>query len=76
MKSFEYEITRHGSEEFSQVAFFCSAEGECSLNDVPEDQTRVLAALLNKRGRDGWELVQVSFGRNGLLAFWKRELAS
>jgi hypothetical protein len=36
-------------------------------------QTEVLQSLLNGEGENGWELVQVSFGRNGILAFWKKE---
>jgi len=74
VKTYEYEITRHGSEEFAQVAFYCSAEGDCSINDVPEAQSLAPASLLNSRGREGWELVQMAFGRTGFMAFWKREI--
>jgi hypothetical protein len=31
-----------------------------------------LTDILNNRGREGWELVQISFGRDGLMAYWKR----
>lgn len=74
MKKFEYEITPHSAAEFRHVAFFCSQEGACNLEEVPDDQLRRLTERLNERGASGWELVQVSFGKHGLLAFWKREV--
>lgn len=72
MPSFEYQITRHSAEAFKELTFYCSESGECSLGEVPEDQTAVLQNILNENGIAGWELVQVSFGRDGLLCFWKR----
>ena len=74
MKRFEYEITHHTGDELEKVIYFCSESGECTINEVPGDQTRALVAVLNKRGQDGWELVQVSFGKDGLMAFWKRRI--
>ncbi len=73
MKKFEYQITIHPVETFKQVAFFCTQEGECSLEELPSDQIKVLQTLLNERGQQGWELVDMSFGKNGLLAVWKSE---
>jgi len=73
MKTFEYDVSLHPAETFRQVAFFCAEDGACNLEEVPRDQIRQLADLLNDRGRKGWELVQISFGRDGLMAFWKRE---
>ena len=43
------------------------------MDEVPEEQTGILQKVLNERGRQGWELVQVSFGKEGILAFWKRK---
>ena len=62
MKRFEYEITKHPANTFNQVVYFCSEVGECSINEVPGDQTEVLADTLNERGNQGWELVRISFG--------------
>ena len=73
MKYFEYEITQHPAGAFKQLVYFCSEAGECSLDEVPGDQINVLSDILNERGRDRWELVQISFGRDGLMAFWKRK---
>jgi hypothetical protein len=73
MKSFEYEITKHPAEGFEKVIYFCTESGECTLDEVPVDQTEMLAKILNERGKQGWDLVQVAFGKAGLMAFWKRE---
>ena len=74
MKKFEYEITQHPAENFRQVVYFCTETGECSLNEVPRDQAEVLTEILNERGQQGWGLVQVSFGKDGVMAFWKRKV--
>ena len=76
MKKFEYTISMLPAEAFRQVAFFCSQEGECNLESVPADQVARLGEILNEKGREGWELVQLAFGQDGLLAFWKREVAA
>ena len=76
MDRFEYEVTRHRADTFYDLVYFCSETGECSLDTVPGDQAQILTDLLNERGENGWELVQVAFGKDGLLAFWKRGLGS
>ena len=72
MKGFEYEITKHPAEAFKQIIYFCTETGQCSLDEVPVDQTEILAKMLNEKGKQGWELVQIFFGKEGLMAFWKR----
>jgi hypothetical protein len=71
MKKFKYDITAHPVETFKQVAFFCTQEGVCNLEEVPSDQIKILKKLLNDRGDQGWELVDMAFGKDGLLAIWK-----
>lgn len=73
MKTFAYDVTRHPSSKFTQVAFFCGQDGSCDIEEVPGDQVAMLKDILNERGAEGWELVHLAFGRDGLLAFWKRE---
>jgi hypothetical protein len=75
MKKFEYDITLHPAESFKEVAIFCSAEGECNVEAVPGHQLSKLGDILNQRGQEGWGLVQLSFGKDGVMAFWKRRLA-
>lgn len=73
MKPFEYEITRHSADQFRELVYFCSEQGSCNMQSVPVDQTQVLRDLLNERGRQGWELVQMLIGKDGLMVIWKRE---
>lgn len=73
MKKYEYRITKHPSEEFRHIGFFCNEQGECNLEQVPGAQISILEKILNGQGEQGWELVQTSFGRDGIIAFWKRE---
>jgi hypothetical protein len=72
MTQFEYEITKHPADEFTHLVYFCTNEGECNVEQLPLDQTQVLEKILNERGAQGWELVQVFFGKDGVVAFWKR----
>ena len=74
MKQFEYEITKHRADDFTHLVYFCNPEGECDLDQVPSDQTKILEDLLNQRGKDGWELLQTLFGKDGIVIFWKREI--
>ena len=74
MIKFEYEITKHPSEEFEQLVYFCTDQGECILDQVPIDQTNRLSDILNERGSKGWEMVQLFFGTDGILAFWKKAI--
>ena len=76
MKRFEYNITRHSSDSFTELIYYCTEKGECSLDEIPQNQTEVLQSILNGEGENGWELIQVSFGPNGILGFWKKELQS
>jgi hypothetical protein len=72
MVRFEYEITKHPAEEFTQLIYFCTDEGDCTLNDLPQDQLAMLVDILNKRGDQGWELIEMFFGKDGIIAFWKK----
>lgn len=70
--TFEYDIALVPAQAFEQLAVFCSEKGECTLDDVPVDQVGRLTGMLNKKGAEGWELVQLFFQENGVLAVWKR----
>lgn len=76
MEQFEYEITQHSSDTFDKIIYFCSESGQCGIDEVSKSQTRVLTDILNKRGSNGWELVQISYGKDGIMAFWKRRMKS
>ena len=72
MRHFEYDITKHPAEDFSRLTYFCTQTGECSVEEVPDEQAKKLREILDRKGDEGWELVQVGFGRDGIIAMWKR----
>lgn len=74
MNSFEYRVTLHPADAFREMILFCSQEGSCNAEVVTSEQIRKMESLLNEGGLQGWELVQASFGKEGLLVFWKREI--
>ncbi len=73
MKMFQHRITKHPAESFRELVYFCTSEGRCSYEDISADHLEQLIRVLDREGVEGWELVQVVFGRDGLAAFWKRE---
>ena len=74
MQQFKYRITKHPAETFNDLVYYCTESGECTVDQIPHDQTDILQDILNEEGSGGWELVQVSFGKQGLIAFWKQSL--
>lgn len=76
MKEFEYEISIHQLQRENRMRIFCSEAGACSVEDVAGSDSETVGSALNERGRSGWELVQILFGRDGFICFWKRELTS
>ncbi|MFC1820804.1 hypothetical protein ACFLZG_06960, partial [Thermodesulfobacteriota bacterium] len=75
MEKFEYEITRHSADQFKQLVYFCTDKGKCNYNQIPSDQLDVLGNILNDKGSKGWELVQVLFGKDGMVAIWKKAIS-
>lgn len=74
MKRFEYEITTYPADEIMDLVYFCTAEGECSFKQLPSAQAKKLVEILNREGSEGWDLVQIFFGKDGVVAFWKRAI--
>ena len=74
MYSFEYRVTLHPADTFREMILFCSSDGICNMEMVPSEQIKKMENLLNERGLQGWELVQASFGKDGMLVFWKRQV--
>jgi hypothetical protein len=74
MKRFQYDIVLYPASAFQQLIYFCTSDGECQEELGPASLTERLTQLLNERGRDGWELVDVVPSRNGIMSFWKREI--
>jgi hypothetical protein len=76
MDQFEYEFTTHGAEGVRKLVFFCSADADCGVEEVPSLERQALTQVFNDRGSKGWELVQLMFGKDGVIACWKRKLAT
>lgn len=74
MTRFEYEITKHPADQFTKLVYFCTDNGECNIDQLPSDQINIMGELLNERGSQGWELVHISFGEDGVVIFWKRAM--
>jgi len=74
MKRFEYKIAKHSADTFDKVIYFCSKSGQCGIDEVSKDQTRILTDILNIQGSEGWALVQISFGKDGVMIYWKRRI--
>ena len=74
MTRFEYEIIKHPADQFTQLVYFCTDKGECNIDQLPADQIKIMGELLNERGSQGWELVQIFFGEDGVVIFWKRAM--
>jgi hypothetical protein len=72
MKRFQYQITLHSSEYFKELVYFCSEDGSCRLEEVPADQIGKLEGLLNEQGMKGWDLAHASFGKQGMMLFWRK----
>ncbi len=75
MERFEYEISTHVGNAFAKLAYICSQAGECSL-EAMRQEPQILVDLMNERGLQGWELIQLVSREQGLMAFWKRRLVS
>ena len=73
---FEYEISKHPAQDFTQLIYFCTDAGECSYHELPPDQTKALENVLNERGALGWEMAQMFMGTEGIMIVWKRVLES
>jgi len=74
MVHYEYKVSVHSAESFREMVYFCSQEGSCSAEVIPSDQIKQMELLLNESAQSGWELVQATFGKQGVLIFWKRPL--
>jgi hypothetical protein len=74
MDQFEYEICTYLSESLNKMEFFCSPDGECTEEKVPVDKNKALTEILNEKGKQGWELVQLEYSGEDVTAFWKRNI--
>ena len=84
MTRWRYRITTHtvpdilervsGLEQAEDVppTIFCDDQGACYFDAAPNRLTDAIQALLDQVGEEGWELVQIAFRPQELVAFWKQ----
>ncbi len=81
MATWEYDVTSHIIKELNKCEetpetrklFACDETGQCMVNDVCKIGTDALASILNKHGKEGWELIMTNYHHGELLCIWKRE---
>ena len=44
------------------------------IEDLPDSQIGSLERILNERGAEGWELVSLYPGNDGIVALWKKAI--
>ena len=87
MSKWEYDITSHSVEqvratraqlgypaEDERAVMFCTDEGVCFFDNIPNPNIKAIQHILNARGTEGWQLVNVQFRTDEMLCFWKREV--
>jgi hypothetical protein len=81
MKRYEHTITVHTMSEILDKArststappvVYCDTEGACFFDDAPNPYVEAIVELLDERGGDGWELVQVVPRAQDIICFWRR----
>jgi len=85
MGRWTYDISRHSLAEIVQMmrdrgydadggsqVLFCDTQGRCFFDEAPDPYEMTIKDILNARGRDGWELVQITFREREFICFWKR----
>lgn len=87
MPKWTHDISRHRLEEilsameqrgYSENAaasrvLFCDTEGGCYFDEAPDPVESTIRDILNERGQDGWELVQVIFREKEMLSIWRKQ---
>ena len=73
MKTYEYDTVIYPATAFQELVYFCTADGQCREEPAPTNTTAKLTEVLNGRGREGWELIQLILSAKGIVTFWKRE---
>lgn len=73
MKRYQYQISSHPLRRENKMRIFCSEKGECSVEEVGPSDSQAIMDALDELGEQGWELVQLLFGKDGFVCLWKRE---
>ena len=87
MKKWEYDITSYTIEqvlamraqlgypaEEASPVMFCTDQGLCFFDNIPNPNTQAIKSILNGKGAEGWELATVAFRTDEMVCFWKRKV--
>lgn len=84
--SWEHAITVHTLDEIvgegakleaqEDIVLFCDTEGTCFFDDAPNPYLKAMTATLDRRGVEGWILVDVTLREEDMICFWRRERGS
>lgn len=88
MARWEYDITAHSAGDVLRVreelghpadphgpsVVYCDTGGQCFFDEAPNPYVEAIVHILNERGSEGWELVQMAFRENEFIGVWRREL--
>jgi hypothetical protein len=78
MGKWEYDISVYGIEGLEEASsdvtpvIACDPEGVCFFKDTHRPDIGALISVLNERGENGWELVEMVSSPGGLVCIWKR----
>ncbi len=88
MARWEYDITTHSSEDVLRVreelghprdpvgptVVYCDTDAQCFFDEAPNPYVEAIVHILNEKGGEGWELVQMAFRESDFICVWRREL--
>jgi hypothetical protein len=87
MLAWEYDITAYSieqvlamreqaglPEEQDRPIMFCTDKGACFFDNIPNSNIQIILEMLNGKGAEGWQLVDVNFRGDEMICFWKREV--
>ena len=64
----------HPADPAGSGIVYCDTEGECFFDDAPNPYVEAIVHILNEKGQEGWELVQVAFREADFICIWRRAL--
>jgi hypothetical protein len=77
MPQWKYHITLHELPQSpceEKPIIECDQTGECLVHDACRGGLEWLEDLFQKKGNDGWELVQSAYHHRELLCIWKMKM--
>ena len=80
-KTWEYDITNYSISEIRRLSeeeersevITCDPKGQCFYNDMEQAELAKVIHLLNQKGLDGWELMQLTSHKEWIHCLWRRE---